>query len=118
MTMNMLKATKNMAYFFLSEGVFDNEGYSIGHVLCQSSEEVVLLWHYCPRAEKLRHVLRSLQHVIVDDERHAKIIPTPLLLALKQPPNFKQTIIRRNEECSLPIREHLSGQGHSASNLY
>eukprot|EP00061_Rhincodon_typus_P005578 g25265.t1 len=49
---------------------------------------------YFPGAEELRHVLHSLQHVIDDDEHLAKIIPTPPLLAFKQPPNLKQTIIR------------------------
>eukprot|EP00061_Rhincodon_typus_P006060 g26291.t1 len=44
-------------------------------------------------AERLHHVLRSLQHAIDDNEHLTKIIPTPPLLAFKQPPNLKQTII-------------------------
>eukprot|EP00061_Rhincodon_typus_P018287 g47400.t1 len=48
---------------------------------------------YFPGAEKLHHVLRSLQHIIDDDEHFAKIFPTPPPLAFKQPPNFKQTIV-------------------------
>eukprot|EP00061_Rhincodon_typus_P017175 g45751.t1 len=48
--------------------------------------------YYFPRLEILRHVFRSLQHVIDDDEHLTKIIPTfPLIF--KQPPNLKQTII-------------------------
>eukprot|EP00061_Rhincodon_typus_P006775 g27766.t1 len=46
-----------------------------------------------PRAEKLHHVLCSLQHVIDNNEHLAKIFPTPPLLAFKQLPNFKQTIV-------------------------
>eukprot|EP00061_Rhincodon_typus_P011409 g36389.t1 len=47
---------------------------------------------YIPRVEKLRHVLRSLQHI--DDEHLAKIVPMSPLLAFKQPPNLQQTIAR------------------------
>eukprot|EP00061_Rhincodon_typus_P016422 g44629.t1 len=43
--------------------------------------------------EKLRHVLLSLQHIIDDDEHLATFFPTPPLLAFKQPPNLKQTIV-------------------------
>eukprot|EP00061_Rhincodon_typus_P004816 g23489.t1 len=48
---------------------------------------------YFPGAEKLHHVLRSLQHVINDNEHLAKIFPTPPLLTFKQPSNLKQTIV-------------------------
>eukprot|EP00061_Rhincodon_typus_P015583 g43343.t1 len=48
---------------------------------------------FFPRAEKLHHVLRSLQHVI-DDKHLAKIFPTLSLLAFKQALNLKQIIIR------------------------
>eukprot|EP00061_Rhincodon_typus_P003476 g20186.t1 len=50
---------------------------------------------YFPGAEKLHHVLRSLQHIINDDELLTKIFPTPPLLAFKQPPNLKQAIVCR-----------------------
>eukprot|EP00061_Rhincodon_typus_P009592 g33220.t1 len=49
---------------------------------------------YFPGAEKLYHVLRSLQHIIDDDEHLTKIFPTPPLLIFKQLPNLKQTIVR------------------------
>eukprot|EP00061_Rhincodon_typus_P006940 g28086.t1 len=54
---------------------------------------VPFIVQYFPRAEKLHHVLRSLQYDIEDDKHLAKIIPTPPLLTFKQPPNLKQTII-------------------------
>eukprot|EP00061_Rhincodon_typus_P014175 g41042.t1 len=47
-----------------------------------------------PGAEKLRHVLCSLQHVIDDDEHLAKIFPTPPPLTSEQAPNLKQTFVR------------------------
>lgn len=59
-----------------------------------TTDRVPFVVQYFPGAEKLRHLLRSLQHVIDDDEHLAKAIPTPPLLAFKQPPNLKQTIIR------------------------
>ncbi|XP_067828955.1 uncharacterized protein [Heptranchias perlo] len=59
-----------------------------------ATNRVPFVVQYFPGAEKLRHVLRSLQHVIDDDEHLAKAIPTPPLLAFKQPPNLKQTIVR------------------------
>ncbi|XP_072373225.1 uncharacterized protein [Scyliorhinus torazame] len=48
---------------------------------------------YFPGAEKLRHLLHSLQHVIDEDEHLATVIPTPPLFAFKQPHNLKQTIV-------------------------
>eukprot|EP00061_Rhincodon_typus_P005975 g26130.t1 len=48
---------------------------------------------YFPGAEKLRHVLCSLQHIIDDDEHLAMIFPMPPLLAFKQLSNFEQTIV-------------------------
>ncbi|XP_067859745.1 uncharacterized protein [Heptranchias perlo] len=59
-----------------------------------ATNRVPFVVQYFPGAEKLRHVLRSLQHVIDDDEHLAKAIPTPPLLAFKQPTNLKQTIVR------------------------
>eukprot|EP00061_Rhincodon_typus_P010136 g34196.t1 len=58
-----------------------------------TSNRVPFVVQYFLGAEKLRHVLRSLQHNIDDDEHLAKIFPTPPLLIFKQPPNFKQTIV-------------------------
>ncbi|XP_078072210.1 protein NOXP20-like isoform X1 [Mustelus asterias] len=57
-------------------------------------DRVPFVVQYFPRAEKLRHLLWSLQHVIDEDEHLAKAIPTPPLLAFKQPRNLKQTIVR------------------------
>eukprot|EP00061_Rhincodon_typus_P014201 g41085.t1 len=68
-------------------------------VMTSSGDETVyntvsFVIQYFLGAEKLRHVLRSLQHVIDDDEHLGKIIPMPPLLAFKQPPNLKQIIVR------------------------
>eukprot|EP00061_Rhincodon_typus_P004591 g22948.t1 len=57
------------------------------------SDRVPFVIQYFPGAEKLHHVLHNLQPIIDDDEHLTKIFPTPPLLAFKQPPNLKQTII-------------------------
>eukprot|EP00061_Rhincodon_typus_P005537 g25162.t1 len=55
------------------------------------SDRVHFAVKYFPGAEKLRHVLHSLQQ---DDNEHlAKIFPMPSLLTFKQTPNLKQTIV-------------------------
>ncbi|XP_078083736.1 uncharacterized protein LOC144503102 [Mustelus asterias] len=59
-----------------------------------TADRVPFVVQYFPGAEKLRHLLRSLQHVINEDKHLAKVIPTPPLLAFKQPHNLKQTIVR------------------------
>eukprot|EP00061_Rhincodon_typus_P005944 g26070.t1 len=41
---DMLKAVKNMVYFLRSGEVLDNEGYTIGLILCLSSEEVIVVF--------------------------------------------------------------------------
>ncbi|XP_078084813.1 uncharacterized protein LOC144503794 [Mustelus asterias] len=56
-------------------------------------DRVPFVVQYFPGVEKLRHLLRNLQHVIDEDEHLAKAIPTPPLLAFKQPRNLKQTIV-------------------------
>ncbi|XP_067844434.1 uncharacterized protein [Heptranchias perlo] len=61
-----------------------------------ATNRVPFVVQYFPGAEKLRHVLRSLQHVINDDEHLAMAIPTPQLLAFKQPPNLKQSSFAAN----------------------
>eukprot|EP00061_Rhincodon_typus_P011952 g37336.t1 len=58
------------------------------------TDRVPFVVQYVPRADKLSHVLRSLQHDIDDYEHLAKIFPRPPLPAFKQPPNLKQTIVR------------------------
>ncbi|XP_072359720.1 uncharacterized protein [Scyliorhinus torazame] len=57
-----------------------------------TTDRIPFVVQYFPGAEKLHHLLHSLQHVIDDDEHLAKVIPTPPLLAFKQPRNLKQTI--------------------------
>eukprot|EP00061_Rhincodon_typus_P017164 g45738.t1 len=57
------------------------------------TERVPFVVQYFPRAEKLRYVLCSLQHVIDDNECLAKAISMLPFLAFKQPPNLKETII-------------------------
>eukprot|EP00061_Rhincodon_typus_P003441 g20084.t1 len=56
-------------------------------------DRVPFVVQYFPGAEKLRHVLRSLQHIIDDDEHLARIFPMTPLLAFKQLPNLIQTIV-------------------------
>jgi len=58
-----------------------------------TADRVTFVVQYFPGAEKLHHLLRSLQHVIDDDEHLVKVIPTRPLLAFKQPPNLKQIIV-------------------------
>ncbi|XP_072359247.1 uncharacterized protein [Scyliorhinus torazame] len=58
-----------------------------------TTDRIPFVVQYFPGAEKLRHLLHSLQHVIDDDEHLAKVIPTPPLLAFKQPRNLKRTIV-------------------------
>ena len=77
-------------------------------------DRVPFVVQYFPGAEKLRH-LRSLQHVIDEDEHLAKAIPTPPLLAFKQPHNLKQTIVRsklpslqeNNDDTTQPCHSNL-----------
>eukprot|EP00061_Rhincodon_typus_P009813 g33603.t1 len=57
------------------------------------SIRVPCIVQYFPGVEKLRHVLHSLQHIINDDEDLTMIFPMLPLLAFKQPPKLKQTII-------------------------
>eukprot|EP00061_Rhincodon_typus_P003019 g19088.t1 len=57
-------------------------------------DRVPFVVQYFLGVEKLCHVLCSLQHIIDDNEHFAKIFPTPPLLAFKQLPNLKQTIVR------------------------
>ncbi|XP_072413131.1 interferon-induced protein with tetratricopeptide repeats 5-like [Chiloscyllium punctatum] len=59
-----------------------------------TTDSILFVVQYCPGAEKLRHGFCSFQHVIYDNEHFAKIIPMHPFFAFKQPPNFKQTIVR------------------------
>jgi len=59
-----------------------------------TADRVPFVVQYFPGAEKLHLLLRSLQHVIDNDEHLAKAIPTRPLLVFKQLPNLKQTIVR------------------------
>eukprot|EP00061_Rhincodon_typus_P006502 g27206.t1 len=58
-----------------------------------TSDRVPFVVQYFVGTAKLRHVLPSFQHIINDDERLAKIFPTPPLLTFKQPLHLKQTIV-------------------------
>eukprot|EP00061_Rhincodon_typus_P002515 g17757.t1 len=58
-----------------------------------TTDRLLFVVQYFPKAEKLHHVLHSLQHVIDDDKHLTKIIPMPPLLTFKQPPNLKLTIV-------------------------
>eukprot|EP00061_Rhincodon_typus_P011249 g36130.t1 len=58
-----------------------------------TSDGVPFVVQYIPGVEKLRHVLRSLRHIINDDEHLAKIFLTPPLLAFKQLQDLKQTTV-------------------------
>eukprot|EP00061_Rhincodon_typus_P003673 g20683.t1 len=55
-----------------------------------TSIRVPFVIQYFPGAEKLRHALHSLQHIIDDDEHLTKIFPMPSLL----PPNNCQNLNR------------------------
>eukprot|EP00061_Rhincodon_typus_P000918 g13191.t1 len=57
------------------------------------SDRVPFVIQYFPGAEKLHHVLHSLQHIIDEDVHLTKIFPMPPLLAFKQLSNLKQTIV-------------------------
>eukprot|EP00061_Rhincodon_typus_P018956 g48357.t1 len=61
-----------------------------------TSDRVLFVVCYFLGVEKLCHVLRSLQHIIDDDEHLAKLFPVPPLLTFKQPPSLEQTIVRSN----------------------
>eukprot|EP00061_Rhincodon_typus_P003418 g20036.t1 len=67
-----------------------------------TTDKMTFVIQYFPGEEKLHHVLHSLQHIIDDNEHLAKIFPTPSLLAFKQPPNLKQTIV----SSKLPSLQH------------
>ncbi|XP_060688225.1 uncharacterized protein LOC132820238 [Hemiscyllium ocellatum] len=59
-----------------------------------ATDRVLFVVQYSPGAEKLRYVLRDLQHIINEDEHLTKTFPTPPLLAFKQLPNLNQIIVR------------------------
>eukprot|EP00061_Rhincodon_typus_P014573 g41664.t1 len=58
------------------------------------TDRIPAVVQYFPGVERLNHVFQSLQHVIDDEEHLTEIILMPPLLAFKQPPNLKQTIVR------------------------
>eukprot|EP00061_Rhincodon_typus_P006214 g26611.t1 len=58
-----------------------------------TTDRVPFVVQYFPGAETLRHVLRSLQHIIDDDEHFTKIFSTPTLFTFKQPSKLKKTIV-------------------------
>eukprot|EP00061_Rhincodon_typus_P016887 g45337.t1 len=64
---NVLKAAKNIAYFLHYWEVLGNEGYPINHILCLSSEEVMMVFH-CGMSElaidELSIVSRSYEGVL------------------------------------------------------
>jgi len=49
---------------------------------------------YFPGADKLRRTLRQFQHLIDDDPHLSKVLPAPPRLAIRQPPNLKQILVR------------------------
>eukprot|EP00061_Rhincodon_typus_P008207 g30618.t1 len=52
------------------------------------------IFFLCTSPERSNYaILHNLQRVINDEKHLAKIFPTPPLLAFKQPPNLKQTIV-------------------------
>eukprot|EP00061_Rhincodon_typus_P010434 g34720.t1 len=59
-----------------------------------TTNRVPFVIQYFLGAEKLHHVLCSLQHLINDNEHLVNIFPMTPLLAFKQRPDFKQTIVR------------------------
>eukprot|EP00061_Rhincodon_typus_P015086 g42563.t1 len=57
------------------------------------TDTVPFVVQYFPREEKLRHVVRSFQHVIGDDEYLARATCTLLFLTIKELPNLKQATV-------------------------
>lgn len=49
---------------------------------------------YFPGADQLRKTLRQTQHLIDSDPYLSEVLPQPPLLAIRQPPNLKRTLIR------------------------
>ena len=58
------------------------------------SERVPYVVQHFPSADNLRKVLRSLQHLLDDDTRLREVFPQRPILAIRQPPNLKQTLVR------------------------
>eukprot|EP00061_Rhincodon_typus_P006573 g27348.t1 len=78
----------------------------------ETTDRVPFVVQCFPGAEKLHHVLCSLQHVINDDELLTKIFPTPPLLIFKQLPNRKQTIVHSK---LLSLQDNID---HNTTQLY
>ena len=55
---------------------------------------VPLVTTYFPGAEKLRHILRNLQHILDSDSKCREAFPHRPLLAIRQPPNLRQILVR------------------------
>jgi len=59
-----------------------------------SEPRVPLVVTYFPGADKLRTTLRPTQHLIDNDPYLRRVLPLPPLLAIRQPQNLKQTLVR------------------------
>jgi hypothetical protein len=49
---------------------------------------------YFPGADNLRKTLRRFQHLIDDDPYLSQVLPSPPILAVRQPPNLKKILVR------------------------
>ena len=58
------------------------------------SDRVPFVATYFPGAEKLRRGLRRFQHLLEEDERLAKALPAPPVLAFRQPPNLRRLLVK------------------------
>ena len=58
------------------------------------SDRVPFVATYFPGAEGLRRGLKRFQHLLDNDERLAKALPSPPILAFRQPPNLRRLLIR------------------------
>ena len=60
----------------------------------ETTPRVPFVTQYFPGAEKLRPIIRNLQHLLDNDDRLSKAVPDSPILAFRQPANLKQLIIR------------------------
>ncbi|XP_072371520.1 uncharacterized protein [Scyliorhinus torazame] len=78
-----------------------------------TTDRIPFVVQYFPGAEKLRHLLHSLQHVIDEDEHLAKVIPTPPLLAFKQSREILNNLQEVNKEIESMLKNGIIEVGCS-----
>ena len=58
------------------------------------TDRVPFVATYFPGAEKLRRGLKKFQHLLDDDQRLTKALPSPPILAFRQPPSLRRLLVR------------------------